>query len=52
MAFAQYYKASNEEWAKNLALETFANVEKRKSNPRGQWSKGVNGNNNILFKSL
>ena len=29
MAFAQYYKATKEEWAKELALKTFDNIEKR-----------------------
>jgi N-acylglucosamine 2-epimerase len=47
MGFAQYYKATGETWAKDLALRTFENIEKRKSNPRGQWSKGV-GNNRPL----
>lgn len=44
MGFAQYYKATGETWAKDLALRTFENIEKRKSNPRGQWSKGVGSN--------
>lgn len=52
MAFAQYYKASKEEWAKELAVKTFQNIgkrtysiflvlEQRKSNPKGQWLKQI-----------
>jgi len=50
MAFAQYYKASKEEWAKNLAEQTFEIIEKRKSNPKGKWTKAVSGTR--PFKSL
>jgi len=43
MAFAQYSKASNSAWALNLAKSTFANIEKRKSNPKGKYNKSVPG---------
>lgn len=41
MAFAQYYKASKEEWAKELAIQIFETVEKRKTNSVGQWNKNI-----------
>ena len=39
MAFAQFGKASGENWAIDLAKETFANIEKRKDNPKGRYAK-------------
>jgi len=47
MAFAQFHKATGEQWAKELAEQTFANIEKRKSNPKGQWSKGIGENRSL-----
>jgi len=47
MAFAQFHKATGEQWAKELAEQTFANIEKRKSNPEGQWSKGIGENRSL-----
>jgi len=43
MAFAQYAKATKEQWAVELAKQTFENIEKRKSNPKGQWTKAIPG---------
>jgi len=41
MAFAQYFKASHEEWSRALAVQTYENIEKRKSNPKGKWTKPI-----------
>jgi N-acylglucosamine 2-epimerase len=43
MAFAQYYKRTKEDWAKEAAIKTFENIEKRKANPKGKWTKQVPG---------
>eukprot|EP01116_Phalansterium_solitarium_P018033 TRINITY_DN4617_c0_g1_i2.p2 TRINITY_DN4617_c0_g1~~TRINITY_DN4617_c0_g1_i2.p2 ORF type:complete len:190 (+),score=9.27 TRINITY_DN4617_c0_g1_i2:732-1301(+) len=43
MAFAQFYKASGHDWAKQLAIQTFDNIEHRKQQPKGQWAKAVPG---------
>lgn len=50
MAFAQYGKAANEEWAKKLAIDSFNNIEKRKLNPKGQYNKSYPGTRS--FSSL
>eukprot|EP01102_Stenamoeba_stenopodia_P010915 TRINITY_DN3329_c0_g2_i2.p1 TRINITY_DN3329_c0_g2~~TRINITY_DN3329_c0_g2_i2.p1 ORF type:complete len:349 (+),score=80.48 TRINITY_DN3329_c0_g2_i2:307-1353(+) len=41
IAFGAYYAATHDEWALNLALATFDNIEVRKSNPKGQYNKCV-----------
>jgi hypothetical protein len=33
MAFAQYSKASGAQWARDLAVKIFANIERRKAQP-------------------
>eukprot|EP01113_Clastostelium_recurvatum_P009285 TRINITY_DN14458_c0_g1_i1.p1 TRINITY_DN14458_c0_g1~~TRINITY_DN14458_c0_g1_i1.p1 ORF type:complete len:407 (+),score=114.15 TRINITY_DN14458_c0_g1_i1:29-1249(+) len=43
MAFAQYAKASGKEWALDAAKKAFENVERRKDNPKGHWSKAYPG---------
>jgi N-acylglucosamine 2-epimerase len=43
MAFAQYAKASGEQWAKEWAIKTFENIEKRKENPKGIYNKAFPG---------
>jgi len=43
MAFAQYAKASGEEWAREWAIKTFENIEKRKENPKGVYNKAFIG---------
>ena len=43
MAFAQYAKASQRDWAFQLALTTFDNIQRRKNNPKGQYNKAVPG---------
>jgi N-acylglucosamine 2-epimerase len=41
MAFGAYFAATGEQWAKDLSLCTFENIELRKSNPQGQWTKPI-----------
>jgi N-acylglucosamine 2-epimerase len=39
MAFSQYALASGEEWAKDVAMQAYNNVLRRKDNPKGQYTK-------------
>jgi N-acylglucosamine 2-epimerase len=39
MAFSQYALASGEDWAKNVALQAYHNVLRRKDNPKGKYNK-------------
>ena len=39
MAFSQYALASGEIWAKEMALQAYHNVLRRKDNPKGQYNK-------------
>jgi N-acylglucosamine 2-epimerase len=39
MAFSQYALASGEIWAKEIALQAYHNVLRRKDNPKGQYNK-------------
>lgn len=39
MAFSQYALASGETWAKEIALQAYHNVLRRKDNPKGQYNK-------------
>jgi N-acylglucosamine 2-epimerase len=43
MAFSQYALASSEAWAKDVALQAYNNVLRRKDNPKGQYSKAYPG---------
>ncbi len=43
MAYSQYALASGDERARDLAQQTFANILRRKDNPKGQYSKIVPG---------
>ena len=43
MAFSQFAKASGEDWAKDIALQAYDNVLKRKDNPKGKYTKGYPG---------
>eukprot|EP00698_Gefionella_okellyi_P024589 TRINITY_DN8725_c0_g1_i2.p1 TRINITY_DN8725_c0_g1~~TRINITY_DN8725_c0_g1_i2.p1 ORF type:complete len:336 (+),score=59.31 TRINITY_DN8725_c0_g1_i2:109-1116(+) len=52
MAFAQYYKATKHQWAFDLARETFENVERRKSNPKGKYNKTISSTRPMLSLSL
>ena len=43
MAFAELYKATNNDFYKQVTLETYYNIEKRQVNPKGQWNKSAGG---------
>ncbi len=43
MAFSQYALASGETWAKEVALQAYNNVLRRKDNPKGQYNKTFPG---------
>ncbi|MEM7554887.1 MAG: AGE family epimerase/isomerase [Cyanobacteria bacterium P01_A01_bin.84] len=43
MAFSQYAFASGEEWAKELALQSYSNVLRRQENPKGKYNKTYPG---------
>jgi N-acylglucosamine 2-epimerase len=43
MAFSKYALASGESWAKNVALQAYNNVLRRKDNPKGKYSKAYPG---------
>lgn len=52
MAFAQYALASGDEHAARLALEAWSNIQRRKENPKGQWSKIVPGTRPMVSCTL
>ena len=39
MAFSKYAQASGNEWAKDVALQAYNNVLRRKQNPKGKYNK-------------
>lgn len=43
MAFSQLAKATGEDWAREIAMEAYQNVLKRKDNPKGKYTKGYPG---------
>jgi N-acylglucosamine 2-epimerase len=43
MAFSQYALAGGEEWAKNVAMQAYNNVLRRKENPKGNYNKTYPG---------
>lgn len=43
MAFSQYALASGEDWAKDVALQAYNNVLRRKENPKGKYNKTYPG---------
>lgn len=43
MAFSQFAKATGESWAKDIALEAYQTVLRRKDNPKGQYTKAYPG---------
>ncbi|MFH7026282.1 MAG: AGE family epimerase/isomerase [Heteroscytonema crispum UTEX LB 1556] len=43
MAFSQYALASGEEWAKDVAMQAYNNVLRRKDNPKGSYTKTYPG---------
>ncbi len=50
MAFSQYALASGEDWAKDVALQAYTNVLRRKDNPKGNYNKAYPGTQSL--KSL
>nr|WP_202925106.1 AGE family epimerase/isomerase [Myxacorys almedinensis] len=43
MAFSKYALASGKEWAKDIALQAYDNVLRRKDNPKGDYNKAYPG---------
>lgn len=43
MAFSQYAQASGQDWAKEVAMQAYNNVLRRKDNPKGQYNKAFPG---------
>ncbi|PMB53900.1 N-acylglucosamine 2-epimerase [Fischerella thermalis CCMEE 5201] len=43
MAFSQYALASGEDWAKDVAMQAYNNVLRRKDNPKGKYTKTYPG---------
>jgi N-acylglucosamine 2-epimerase len=43
MAFSKYALASGEEWAKDVAMQAYNNVLRRKDNPKGKYTKAYPG---------
>jgi N-acylglucosamine 2-epimerase len=41
MAFSQFAQASGEAWAKDIAIQSYDNVLRRKDNPKGKYTKAV-----------
>ncbi|OHB54317.1 MAG: N-acylglucosamine 2-epimerase [Planctomycetes bacterium GWF2_50_10] len=52
MAFGQYFIATNEEYACDIALNTYRNILSRKANPKGVFSKAVHGTRPMISLSL
>ena len=50
MAFSQYALASGEDWAKEIAMQAYATVLRRRDNPKGQYTKSYPGTRSL--KSL
>ncbi len=50
MAFSKYALASGEEWAKDIAMQAYNNVLRRKDNPKGKYTKAYPGTR--VMKSL
>ncbi|MEN6383963.1 MAG: AGE family epimerase/isomerase [Phycisphaerales bacterium] len=48
MAFSQYALASGNEKAKTIAYNTYQNILKRKSNPKGKYTKAVSGSRPMM----
>lgn len=43
MAFSQYALASGQDWAKDVAIQAYNNVLRRKDNPKGKYNKAYPG---------
>ena len=52
MAFSQYALAAGDEKAKKIALNTYQHILKRKSNPKGKYSKAVAGTRPMMSMAV
>ncbi|MEN6386092.1 MAG: AGE family epimerase/isomerase [Phycisphaerales bacterium] len=52
MAFSQYALATGDKKSKTIALNTYQNILKRKSNPKGRFTKAVTGTRPMVSMSL
>ncbi len=52
LAFGEYALASEDENCKDMALQTYQNILKRKDNPKGKYSKAVPGTRPLLSLGL
>lgn len=52
MAFSEYSRASGEDWAMDLALQTFSNIRKRTPNPKGRYNKAYPGTRPLISLAL
>ncbi|MFI3258086.1 MAG: AGE family epimerase/isomerase [Spirochaetales bacterium] len=41
VGLCEYFKVTQQEWARDLALQTYAVIQNRKNNPKGQWLKQI-----------
>ncbi|HBG27147.1 MAG: N-acylglucosamine 2-epimerase [Planctomycetes bacterium GWF2_41_51] len=52
MAFSQYALANGDEKAKTIALNTYRNILKRKSNPKGRYTKAIPGSRPMITMAV
>ncbi len=52
MAFSQYAMATGDEKAKKIALNTYLHILKRKSNPKGKYTKAVAGTRPMMSMAV
>jgi N-acylglucosamine 2-epimerase len=52
MAFSEFARASGEDWAGELAVDTFENIKKRADNPKGRYSKAFPGTRPLISLAL
>lgn len=48
----EYYRASGEEWAKDLACATFTRIRERKERPKGVWTKQIGMNRPLMAMGI
>ena len=52
MAFSEYARATGEDWAEKLAVDTFKNIQGRADNPKGKYSKDYPGTRPLVSLAL
>jgi N-acylglucosamine 2-epimerase len=52
MAFSQYSLASGDEQARQIAINTYQNILRRKSNPKGKYTKAVPGTRPMMSMAV